>query len=85
MQPTGASPVLGSGAPLTVLSRRGALKGSEEREKNHRIMEWFGLEGTLKSTWFQPPCHEQGHLPAQAQSLLKEGNLKMKGQPFQRS
>jgi len=21
------------------------------------------LEGTLKITWFQPPCHEQGHLP----------------------
>jgi len=25
-------------------------------------MEWFGLEGTLKIIWFQPPCHEQGHL-----------------------
>jgi len=21
------------------------------------------LEGTLKIIWFQPPCHEQGHLP----------------------
>jgi len=26
-------------------------------------IEWFGLEVTLKITWFQPPCHEQGHLP----------------------
>ena len=31
--------------------------------QNHRIIEWFGLEGTLKIIWFQPPCHEQGHLP----------------------
>ena len=23
----------------------------------------FGLEGTLKIIWFQPPCHGQGHLP----------------------
>ena len=22
---------------------------------NHRIIEWFGLEGTLKIIWFQPP------------------------------
>ena len=29
----------------------------------HRIIEWFVLEGTLKIIWFQPPCHEQGHLP----------------------
>jgi len=21
------------------------------------------LEGTLNIIWFQPPCHEQGHLP----------------------
>jgi len=21
------------------------------------------LKGTLKFIWFQPPCHEQGHLP----------------------
>jgi len=29
----------------------------------HRITEWFGLEETLKIIWFQPLCHEQGHLP----------------------
>jgi len=26
-------------------------------------MEGFGLEGTLKITQFQPPCHGQGHIP----------------------
>jgi len=42
---------------------------------NHRIIEWFGLEGTLKIIWFQPPCYEQGHLPpAQvAQSSIQPG------------
>jgi len=29
----------------------------------HSIIEWFGLEGTLKIIWFQPSCHGQGHLP----------------------
>lgn len=29
----------------------------------NRIMEQFGLEGTLKIIQFQPPCHGQGHLP----------------------
>ena len=42
---------------------------------NHRIIEWFGLEGTLKITWIQPPCHEQGHLPLDqvAQSPIQPG------------
>ena len=35
----------------------------ELRSENHRIMEWVRLEGTLKLIWFQPPCHQQGHLP----------------------
>jgi len=41
----------------------------------HRIIEWFGLEGTLKIIWFQPPCHEQGHLPPDqaAQSSIQPG------------
>jgi len=30
---------------------------------NHRIIEEFGLKGTLKITYFQPRCHGQGHLP----------------------
>ena len=43
--------------------------------RNHRIIEWFGLEGTLKINAFQPPCHEQGHRPpAQgAQSSIQPG------------
>jgi len=33
------------------------------------------LEETLKIIWFQPPCHQQGHLPpAQgAQSSIQPG------------
>ena len=30
---------------------------------NHRIVEWFGLEGTFKSLLVHPPCSKQGHLP----------------------
>jgi len=42
---------------------------------NHRIIEWFGLEGTLKIIWFHPPCHEQEHLPPDqvAQSSIQPG------------
>jgi len=32
-------------------------------------MGWFGLEGTLKIVWFQPPCHEQGHLALDQEQL----------------
>jgi len=28
----------------------------------HRIIEWFGLEGTFISHLAQPHCSEQGHL-----------------------
>jgi len=33
------------------------------------------LEGTLKIIWFQPPCHEQGHLPLEqvTQSSIQPG------------
>ena len=52
-------------ATLTLRAALGAL----------RIIEWLGLEGTLKITWFQPPCHEQGHLPPDqvAQSSIQPG------------
>lgn len=29
----------------------------------HRNIEWFGLEKTLKLIWFQLPYYGQGHLP----------------------
>lgn len=32
-------------------------------QRNHIIIEWFGLEGTLKIIKFQPPFHGQEHLP----------------------
>jgi len=39
-------------------------KGSKERGcENPRIIEWFGLEGTLKIIEFQAPWQGQGHLP----------------------
>jgi len=33
------------------------------------------LEGTLNIIWFQPPCHDQGHLPLDqsAQSSIQPG------------
>jgi len=34
-----------------------------QTSENHGIIKWFGLVGTLEIIWFQPPCHEQGHLP----------------------
>jgi len=42
---------------------------------SHRIIEWLGLEGTLKTISFQPLCHEQGHLPLDqvAQSSIQPG------------
>ena len=41
----------------------------------HRIVEWFGLGGTLKIIQFQTPCHGQGHLPLDqvAQSPVQPG------------
>jgi len=30
--------------------------------QNHRIIEWFGLEGTFKGHLVQPQCSEQEHL-----------------------
>ena len=43
--------------------------------ENYEIIEWFGLEGTLKIIWFQSPCHGQAHLPPDqvAQSPIQSG------------
>jgi len=51
------------------------------------ITGWFGLEGTLKITWFQAPCHEQEHLsPAQgAQSSIQPGLERCQGGGTQRN
>ena len=40
-----------------------------------RIIEWFGLEGTIKIIQFQPPHYRQGHLPLDqvAQSPIQPG------------
>ncbi|KAK4811770.1 LOW QUALITY PROTEIN: hypothetical protein QYF61_005338 [Mycteria americana] len=41
----------------------------------NRIIEWFGLEGTLETIQFQTLCHGQGYLPLDqvAQSLIQPG------------
>ena len=61
-------------SPGSACAEGGRRKGGLQR-RNHRIIEWFGLEGTLKITWFQPPCHEQVHLPLDqvAQSSIQRG------------
>ena len=65
------------GAPGAVLAHRAGHRPRipSASWRNHRIVEWFGLEGTLKIIWFQPPCHEQGHLPPDqvAQSSIQPG------------
>jgi len=64
---------------LEIKGRRGntALCWREEIQSQVRsgITEWFGLEGTLKIIYFQPPCHGQGHLPLDqvAQSPIQPG------------
>jgi len=36
---------------------------TEVARRNNIIIEWFGLEVTLKTIQFQPPCCRQGRLP----------------------
>jgi len=52
------------------------MKASINRNPANRIVEWFGLAGTLKLTQFHPIYHEQEHLPlAQlAQSPIQPGH-----------
>lgn len=44
-------------------------------EQNHRIIECFGLEGTLKITQVQYPCHGPGQPPLEqvAQGPIQSG------------
>ena len=46
-----------------VVKRVGLHLGTPKDANRHRTIEWFGLEGTSKIIWFQPPCHQQGLLP----------------------
>lgn len=43
--------------------------------KDHRIIEWLGIERISKITLFQPPCNGQGYHPLDqgAQELIKPG------------
>jgi len=41
---------------------------------NHRIIEWFGLEATLKIIWFQPPAMS-GDIFHQTRLLRVPSNL----------
>jgi len=52
-----------------------ALQKDRNYQQHGKIIEWFGLEGTLKTTKFQCPCHGQGHLPLDqvAKSLIQPG------------
>lgn len=45
------------------------------------VTEWIGLEGTLKITSFQLPCHGQGQFPLDqfAQSLIQPGLERLQG------
>lgn len=45
------------------------------QNQNHRTRERPGLEGTLNTISFQPPCHVQGQLPLTqtAQSPIQPG------------
>jgi len=62
------------GYPAGTVKKKNQFEGSG-RERNHRIIEWFGLEGTLKLIWLHLPCHQQGRLPPVqgAQSSIQPG------------
>jgi len=49
--------MLPSALPLGIEERRGFHR------RDHRIIEWPGLEGTSRIIKLQPLCHRQGHQP----------------------
>lgn len=55
-----------------------------DSSKDHWIIEWFGLEWTLKIIFFQSPCHRQGHLQLHqvAQSPIDPGLEQFQGWVF---
>ena len=55
--------------------RQHSLSSRSSGPSSYRIIDWFGLEATLKIIQFQSPCHEQGHLPLDqvAQSSIQPG------------
>lgn len=42
---------------------KSGFKMGNSKRQDQVIMEWYGLEETLKITYFQPPCHGQGLFP----------------------
>lgn len=50
---------------LAVLPSSSSGSSKTKNRPFHRIVDWFGLEVTLKIIYFQPrlPCHRQEHLP----------------------
>jgi len=43
--------------------------------KNHKIIDWFGLEGTIQDHLVQTSCHGQGHEEVSTSSLESSGPL----------
>ena len=50
------------------------LSKNKNYKRNHSIVEWFLLEGTLKIIWFQPLYHRQDYQPP-AQAAEDPSNL----------
>jgi len=44
-------------------SKKGLFKKGIRQNRDQRIIEWFGLEGTIQDTRFQALCHWQGYPP----------------------
>jgi len=73
--PSSLAPVSHDEAERSVLRHCRVSKLPLWKTNTYRIIDWQGLEGTLKIIWFQTPCHEQGHLPPaqSAQSPIQPG------------
>lgn len=47
------------------------ISDAPEPRMGHGIVEWFGLEGTLRIILFQPSCRGQGTFPGLAAESLR--------------